>query len=294
MEADDDGLDDLIQGRTRLLFGEVFLDIQGWRDADDGAALGERRADLLAQHLALELGEGLGHPLGGGVLDKVIVPKGDGPRAEIGGFQVCGQGIVRRGRRGVVIAWGAAFLQELSLDPDHEFPGAVEIEAMLNPTEMPPLQLLQQDATQPMDPLVEFRIWIGFHAESFFGVGQKDFPQGHDAGVERACPGSIEHLGLESGRGGLEGESDIAYANGKRDFELMPEQVPAFYAAYPSVGHGGTYHEDNGGPYSAVAVAWLKWQLQGDTSASGRGFFVGGTCGICKDDNWQTASRSLR
>lgn len=90
------------------------------------------------------------------------------------------------------------------------------------------------------------------------------------------------------------GESDIAYANGKRDFELMPEQVPAFYAAYPSVGHGGTYHEDNGGPYSAVAVAWLKWQLQGDTSASGRGFFVGGTCGICKDDNWQTASRSLR
>lgn len=90
------------------------------------------------------------------------------------------------------------------------------------------------------------------------------------------------------------GESDIAYENGKRDFELMPAKVPTFYGVYPSVGHGGTYNQDNGGAFGVAAVAWLTWQLMGDTSAAGRGYFVGESCGICKDENWQSASRSLR
>jgi dienelactone hydrolase len=54
------------------------------------------------------------------------------------------------------------------------------------------------------------------------------------------------------------GESDIAYANGKRDFETMPARVPVFYGVYPSVGHGGTYNQDNGGAFGPAAVAWLK------------------------------------
>jgi dienelactone hydrolase len=89
------------------------------------------------------------------------------------------------------------------------------------------------------------------------------------------------------------GESDIAYANGKRDFEVMPARIPVFYGVHPSVGHGGTYNQDNGGPFGVVAVAWLKWQLQGDTSAAGRGYFVGAQCGICKDASWQVDSRAL-
>jgi dienelactone hydrolase len=89
------------------------------------------------------------------------------------------------------------------------------------------------------------------------------------------------------------GESDIAYANGKRDFEVMPARVPVFYGVLPSVGHGGTYNQDNGGPFGVVAVAWLKWQLLGDTSAAGRGYFVGEGCGICKDSSWQVSSRAL-
>ena len=89
------------------------------------------------------------------------------------------------------------------------------------------------------------------------------------------------------------GESDIAYANGKRDFEVMPPRVPVFYGVHPAVGHGGTYNQDNGGPFGVVAVAWLKWQLQGDKSAAGRGYFVGDDCGICKDSGWQAASRAL-
>lgn len=89
------------------------------------------------------------------------------------------------------------------------------------------------------------------------------------------------------------GESDIAYANGKRDFEVMPPRIPVFYAVHPSVGHGGTYNQDNGGPFGVVAVAWLKWQLQGDKTAAGRGYFVGDNCGICKDASWKVASRAL-
>jgi hypothetical protein len=90
------------------------------------------------------------------------------------------------------------------------------------------------------------------------------------------------------------GESDIAYANGKRDFETMPATIPVFYGVHPSVGHGGTYNEDNGGAFGVAAVAWLKWQLLNDTSASGKGYFVGDKCVICGDAKWQTASKSLK
>jgi hypothetical protein len=89
------------------------------------------------------------------------------------------------------------------------------------------------------------------------------------------------------------GESDVAYPNGKRDFEVMPARIPVFYGVYPAIGHGGTYNQDNGGPFGVVAVAWLKWQLQGDTSATGRGYFTGADCAICKDASWQIGSRAL-
>ena len=90
------------------------------------------------------------------------------------------------------------------------------------------------------------------------------------------------------------GESDIAYANGKRDFETMPAQIPVFYGVYPSIGHGGTYSQDNGGAFGVTALAWLKWQLMNDTSAKGQGYFVGSNCGICTDSNWQVQSRGLK
>jgi dienelactone hydrolase len=90
------------------------------------------------------------------------------------------------------------------------------------------------------------------------------------------------------------GESDIAYANGKRDFETMPARVPVFYGVYPSVGHGGTYNEDNGGAFGVTAVAWLKWQLMNDVSVKGKGFFVGSSCALCANSQWKTDSRSLR
>jgi hypothetical protein len=90
------------------------------------------------------------------------------------------------------------------------------------------------------------------------------------------------------------GDSDIAHDNGKKDFEVLPARVPIFYGVYPSIGHGGTYNLDNGGPFGQVAVAWLKWQLQGDKSGKGKGYFVGAKCALCTDSNWQVQSRSLR
>jgi hypothetical protein len=90
------------------------------------------------------------------------------------------------------------------------------------------------------------------------------------------------------------GDSDIAHDNGKKDFEVMPARIPIFYGVYPSVGHGGTYSQDNGGAFGKVAVAWLKWQLQGDKSAKGKGYFVGAKCGLCTDSNWMVQSRSIR
>jgi hypothetical protein len=87
-------------------------------------------------------------------------------------------------------------------------------------------------------------------------------------------------------------EKDIAYANGKRDFETMPAKIPVFYGVFPSVGHGGTYNEDNGGAFGVAAVAWLKWQLLNDSGAST--FFVGSDCRLCTDPRWQTASRALK
>lgn len=88
-------------------------------------------------------------------------------------------------------------------------------------------------------------------------------------------------------------ETDVAHANGKRDFETMPAKIPVFYGVHTPVGHGGTYNQDNGGAFGPMAVAWLKWQLQGKKGPGGRGYFVGDTCSVCKDETWIINSRSL-
>jgi dienelactone hydrolase len=89
-------------------------------------------------------------------------------------------------------------------------------------------------------------------------------------------------------------EGDVAYPNGKRDFETIPDHVPMFYGVYPAVGHSGTYREDNGGEFGRIAVAWLKWQLFEDTSAEARGLFVGDDCALCTDRDWRIGKKNLR
>ena len=43
-----------------------------------------------------------------------------------------------------------------------------------------------------------------------------------------------------------------------------------------------------------ATVAWLKWQLKKDTGATGKGYFVGTTCGLCGNSQWKIDSKSLR
>ena len=61
------------------------------------------------------------------------------------------------------------------------------------------------------------------------------------------------------------GETDIAYANGMDDYARI-DHVPAMMVNLP-VGHGGTYHEPNGGKAAAIVVDWLEWRLRGDSES---------------------------
>ncbi len=82
----------------------------------------------------------------------------------------------------------------------------------------------------------------------------------------------------------LGGETDIAYANGMDDFERI-DHVPVFVGNLLGVGHGGSYWQPNGGKAAAAVVAWLDWQLRGDTQAAK--MFMGKDCGLCRDPAWQ-------
>ncbi len=64
----------------------------------------------------------------------------------------------------------------------------------------------------------------------------------------------------------LGGETDIAYGNGMDDFHRI-KHVPACAVNYP-VGHGGTYRQPHGGEFTVPALAWLDWQLKGDSKAA--------------------------
>ncbi|MBN2735828.1 MAG: dockerin type I repeat-containing protein [Spirochaetales bacterium] len=89
------------------------------------------------------------------------------------------------------------------------------------------------------------------------------------------------------------GTSDMAYANGKRDFQAIKNgAVPAMFVSR-NVGHGGTLNDDNGGLFGQVTLAWLNWWLKDDMSATGKGFLVGSTCNICRDSAWEMASKNL-
>jgi dienelactone hydrolase len=81
------------------------------------------------------------------------------------------------------------------------------------------------------------------------------------------------------------GEKDIAYANAEIDWkELQTLRIPAINANM-DVGHGATFHEPNGGPFTSGPLAWLQWQLKGDTRA--RAMFVGENCGFCDGATWK-------
>lgn len=87
----------------------------------------------------------------------------------------------------------------------------------------------------------------------------------------------------------LGGPADIAYANGKDDFERV-SGVPAFFGSINS-GHGGTFNHPGAGWFGEVAVKWLDWRLKDDAEA-GR-YFLGEDCVLCRDPIWEVRRKNL-
>jgi dienelactone hydrolase len=86
------------------------------------------------------------------------------------------------------------------------------------------------------------------------------------------------------------GEKDIAYPNAMDDFTRI-EKVPVIIINR-DVGHGGTYAEPHGGAFSEPAIAWLKWQLNGDEAAAS--LFKGEKCGLCLDSEWKIETKNIK
>ncbi|KAF2864697.1 Alpha/Beta hydrolase protein [Massariosphaeria phaeospora] len=83
------------------------------------------------------------------------------------------------------------------------------------------------------------------------------------------------------------GSSDIAYANGERDYAAMPAGVPKYKGNLP-VGHGGTYTDVNGGKFGVIGAKWVQWVLRGNATASE---YL--TSQAAKTDGWSVVSADL-
>src|SRR5690606_7117709 len=80
----------------------------------------------------------------------------------------------------------------------------------------------------------------------------------------------------------LGGETDVAYANRMDEFRRS-NHVPGAVGNRP-VGHGGTYHEEDGGRVAKVVVDRLQWQLRHDVDAAAA--VLGEACRRGTDPNW--------
>ena len=89
------------------------------------------------------------------------------------------------------------------------------------------------------------------------------------------------------------GSSDIAYQNGLNDYNAISALgIPIVYFSKTSLGHGGDLGQPRG-DFNKVNLAWLNWQLKGDTGETGKGYLTGSTCKICTDSGWTTKSANL-
>lgn len=84
--------------------------------------------------------------------------------------------------------------------------------------------------------------------------------------------------------------TEVAFKNADDDVDRI-NTVPVFRAWLEGTGHSGTYREANGGAYSPVAVAWLNWQLKGDTRAALH--FKGVDCHLCRNPRWHVRQKGL-
>jgi hypothetical protein len=92
----------------------------------------------------------------------------------------------------------------------------------------------------------------------------------------------------------LGGSSDIAYANGERDYDSISTlNIPIMLFSKAGAGHGGDLFTKNGGDFTKIDLAWLNWQLKGDETATGKGLLVGSSCAYCSNTAWEVKSNNL-
>lgn len=90
------------------------------------------------------------------------------------------------------------------------------------------------------------------------------------------------------------GASDNAYGNGKRDYEnLAGAGIPIVFFS-KDLGHGGDLFRPGGGDFGKLDLAWLNWHLKDDQTATGKGFFIGDSCLLCKDRSWEVLSMNVQ
>ncbi|MEP7314011.1 MAG: hypothetical protein ABI859_15625 [Pseudomonadota bacterium] len=87
----------------------------------------------------------------------------------------------------------------------------------------------------------------------------------------------------------LGGPTDVAYFAALDDMTRLTH-IPVAVVSR-EVGHGGTYWATNGGSFAQVTVAWLDWHLKAQSAK--RDVFVGKSCGLCKDANWQVKTKGF-
>ncbi|GAA0298687.1 hypothetical protein GCM10009087_05650 [Sphingomonas oligophenolica] len=85
------------------------------------------------------------------------------------------------------------------------------------------------------------------------------------------------------------GPTDIAWPNGNDDYRRI-DKVPAVLVSL-GVGHGGTFHQPNGGRVTQVDVAWLDWQLRHDNAAAR--WFSGASCRLCTNSEWTVLKKKI-
>jgi dienelactone hydrolase len=92
----------------------------------------------------------------------------------------------------------------------------------------------------------------------------------------------------------LGGPSDIAYENGERDYTNIAALGVPIMLFSKDIGHGGDLFSTRGGDFTKIDLAWLNWQLKGDTGATGKGVLVGSTCTYCTNSAWEKKSMNIQ
>ena len=92
----------------------------------------------------------------------------------------------------------------------------------------------------------------------------------------------------------LGGSSDIAYQNGERDYTSIAALGIPIMLFSKDLGHGGDLFSTRGGDFTKIDLAWLNWQLKGDTTATGKGVLVGASCTYCTNSAWEVKSMSIQ